>query len=275
MEAAEASAPPSGYPAELTGSAAGEDQEPASSYPETGAEPGSPSYPETDAEPGSPTEARPVLAGHALNGSSVEEARISYTADFYYEPLSASLRRYIRAVSYPADETEAAVSYGDLRYVHVLHYDFEGKVAEGELICHEKIAQDLAEIFYELYRNEYRIEKIRLIDEYDGDDRASMEDNNTSCFNHRTVENSSNLSRHAYGLAVDVNPFYNPYVVYQTDGNARISPASAAAYADRSGSFPYKIDESDLCYRLFTEHGFTWGGSWNSSKDYQHFQKAP
>ena len=35
-----------------------------------------------------------------------------------------------------------------------------------------------------------------------------------------------------------------------------------------------KIDENDLCYKLFIEHGFTWGGNWNSSKDYQHFQKV-
>ena len=72
-------------------------------------------------------------------------------------------------------------------YVHVLHYDFEGGVKEGELICNRKIGQDLLDIFCSLYENEYPIEKMRLIDCYGGDDDASMEDNNTSCFNYRLV----------------------------------------------------------------------------------------
>ena len=77
-----------------------------------------------------------------------------------------------------------------------------------------------------------------------------------------------------YGLAVDINPFYNPYVTYESDGTEKISPAAAECYADRSVGFAYKIDENDLCYKLFTQHGFTWGGNWNNSKDYQHFQKS-
>ena len=113
-----------------------------------------------------------------------------------------------------------------------------------------------------------------MIDEYDGDDLASMEDNNTSCFNYRPVEGTSSLSKHALGLAIDINPFYNPYITYNKDGSEKISPANASVYADRTASFPYKIDENDLCYQLFKEHGFTWGGHWNSCKDYQHFQKV-
>ena len=169
-----------------------------------------------------------------------------------------------------------AVSYEDLRYLTVLYYDFNGEVQSGELICHKGIVQDLAEIFYELYRNEYQIEKIKLIDEYLGDDTASMLDNNTSCFNYRVVDGTSSLSKHALGCAIDINPFYNPYVVFHKDGTDEtyISPAGSEAYADRSKNFPYKIDENDLCYRLFKEHGFVWGGNWNSCKDYQHFQKV-
>lgn len=221
------------------------------------------------------------LIGTALNGETMTAERTSLdNAAFYYEPLSDNLCRYITGVSYPAVATEEekaalAVDYEDLRYVHVLHYDFEGNPVEGELICNVYIAQDFIEIFYELYRNEYQIEKMVLIDTYDGDDIASMEDNNTSCFNYRVVAGSSSLSKHALGLAIDINPYYNPYVAYEKDGTEMVSPAAAFDYADRSGNFPYKIDETDLCYRLFTEHGFTWGGNWNSVKDYQHFQKVP
>ena len=201
------------------------------------------------------------------------------------------MKRRITGISYPVTETEKGetaveavnivasaaeiqVSYDDLCYLSVLHYNFQGVERTGELICNKAIAQDLAEIFYELYRNEYQIEQIRLIDEYSGDDTLSMQDNNTSCFNYRVVDGTSSLSKHALGLAIDINPFFNPYVVFKPDGTAYISPQGSETYADRSKSFAYKIDENDLCYRLFKEHGFIWGGNWNSCKDYQHFQKT-
>ncbi|MGN1148891.1 MAG: M15 family metallopeptidase [Lachnospiraceae bacterium] len=207
------------------------------------------------------------------DANAMDDDRITYQTGFYYEPLSEEYKELITGVSYPA-EGAAEINYEDLRYVHVLHCDFDGNSSEGELICNKAIAQDLVEIFYELYLAEYRIEKIALIEDYDGDDNASMADNNTSCFNYRTVDGTDKLSQHAYGLAIDINPFYNPYVRYTKDGGQIVSPEGSEDYADRTSNFPYKIDTSDLCYRLFIEHGFTWGGNWNSSKDYQHFQKA-
>lgn len=200
--------------------------------------------------------------------------RITYQPGFSYEPLDDTIKARITGISYP--ETGCTVPYEDLRYVRVTYLDFDGKEQDGELICNKEIAQDMVEIFYELYQNDYQIEQIRLIDEYDGDDTLSMMENNTSCFNYRVVDGTTSLSKHAYGLAIDINPFYNPYVVFNKNGTGEtyISPAGSEIYADRSQSFAYKIDESDLCYRLFKEHGFTWGGDWNSCKDYQHFQKA-
>lgn len=218
------------------------------------------------------------------NGSPSPE-RVIYKDGFYYEPLSNDLISYITGISYPALPSEASentlnvggqndISYADLRYVHIIHYDFDGNLAEGELICHNFIAEDLLEIFYDLYASGYQIEKVTLIENYNGDDTASMADNNTSCFNYRVVDGTKSLSKHALGLAIDINPLYNPYIRYDKKGGQTVSPVEGEAYADRTVSFPYKIDPDDLCYRLFAEHGFTWGGNWNSSKDYQHFQKA-
>lgn len=204
---------------------------------------------------------------------SISPNRVTYQENFYYEPLSEELRFYITGISFPA-ESSVEISYDDLNYVHIMHYNFDGEVTEGELICNKAIAENLTEIFYELYTAEYQIDKIRLIDEYSGDDNLSMKDNNTSCFNYRVVEGSEKLSKHAYGLAIDINPFYNPYVRYNDDKSLHIEPEGSEVYADRSVSFPYKIDADDLCYKLFKEHGFTWGGDWNSLKDYQHFQKV-
>lgn len=198
--------------------------------------------------------------------------RTVYRDGFYYEPLSDAVKKRITGISYP--EEGCTVPYEDLNYVGLLYVDFDGNVQEGELICNRAIAQDMVEIFYELYRNDYRLERVRLVDEYGGDDTLSMEDNNTSCFNYRVVDGTSTLSKHALGCAIDINPFYNPYIVYNKNGSGEtyISPKGSEIYADRSQDFPYKIDENDLCYKLFTQHGFTWGGNWNSTKDYQHFQ---
>lgn len=238
----------------------------------------------TEETPSAENDSADSSASLHYNGSSSPE-RVSYKEGFYYEPLSNDLISYITGISYPALPSEAPegtlnvgeqndISYADLRYVHIIHYDFDGKLAEGELICHNSIADDLVEIFYDLYASEYQIEKVTLIENYNGDDTASMADNNTSCFNYRVVDGTKSLSRHALGLAIDINPLYNPYIRYDKKGGQTVSPVEGEAYADRTVSFPYKIDPDDLCYRLFTEHGFTWGGNWNSSKDYQHFQKA-
>ncbi len=206
--------------------------------------------------------------------ANVMPDRIIYQPDFYYESLSSELCDRITGISYPATD-DAQITYEELCYIHVLHYDFSGEICEGELISNKTIATDLMEIFYELYKAEYQIEKIALIDDYNGDDTASMQDNNTSCFNYRYVDDTDKLSMHALGLAIDINPLYNPYVRFSNKDGQIISPIEGTDYADRTKSFPYKIDTEDLCYRLFIAHGFTWGGNWNSVKDYQHFQKKP
>ena len=222
-----------------------------------------------------PTEApTPSPAPTATPEPTPEPTPVLSEADhFYYAPLTDAQKEYITGCSYPDTTEKLAMSYDDLVYLNVLHYDFEGNLAIGELICNVYIAEDLKEIFYELYLNKYPIESMKLIEEFDGDDTKSMEANNTSCFNYRVVDGSTNLSKHAYGVAIDINPFYNPYVVFKSDGSVYISPKGSEIYTDRDEEFPHKIDKDDLCYKLFIEHGFTWGGSWKSSKDYQHFQK--
>lgn len=195
--------------------------------------------------------------------------RYTYQEGFFYQSITDDVKTRINGLSYKSDCT---VPYEDLRYVSVLYEDFNGETQIGEIICNKAIAQDLVEIFYELYLNHYQIDKIRLVDEYDADDDLSCAANNTSCFNFRKVYGSNNLSKHALGLAIDINPFQNPYVTYP-DGVERISPPGSEPYADRNSGLPHMITEDDLCYQLFTAHGFTWGGHWRTLKDYQHFQK--
>ena len=183
--------------------------------------------------------------------------------------ISDSIYMRIYGKSFKEDCT---TSRTDLRYLQVMHYNKEGKVCRGELICHRTIANDLLAIFKELYEAQYPIERIVLVDEYNADDEASMAANNTSAFNFRYISGTRRLSNHSRGLAIDINPLYNPYVRWR-NGKRMVSPEGAEKYADRSLDFPYKITRNDLCYKLFKKYGFTWGGDWKNSKDYQHFEK--
>lgn len=199
----------------------------------------------------------------------LRNSRITYQPDFYYEPLSEDLKKRITGMSW---QEGCPVSLEDLCYVRVLYVNFKGNTSTGELICNRAIAQDLAEIFYGLYEADYQIEQIRLPDEYSADTLLSMQDNNTSCFHCDILPDTDNAYGHDMGLAIDINPFFNPTIVYNGEMQ-KIFPTGGESYADRDKPFAYKIDENDLCYKLFTEHGFTWGGNWNHQKSYSHFEK--
>ena len=187
---------------------------------------------------------------------------------FYISKIDTKIFSKIKGKSY---KDNCPLPLEDLRYLHLLHKDLQGNTLEGELICNVYIAAALLDIFIKLYGANYAIEKIRLIDEYNADDETAMRDNNSSCFNFRFISHTNKISKHGLGLAVDINTLYNPYIK-EVDGKRILEPATAEDYVDRSKEFPYKIDKNDLCYKLFTEHGFEWGGSWENRKDYQHFE---
>ena len=189
--------------------------------------------------------------------------------DFSIDTISDAVFLRMQGRSFPANCTTPR---SDLRYLRVLHRNAEDSVLHGELVCNKAIAEDLLDIFRKLYEAHYPIEHIRLIDDYEADDELSMRDNNSSSFCFRVVSGTTKLSKHARGLAVDINTRYNPYVRTR-NGRRQVSPDNSLPYVDRTKSFPYKIEEGDLCYRLFIEHGFTWGGHWQTMKDYQHFEK--
>lgn len=192
-----------------------------------------------------------------------------YAQNFSQQEITDSIFARIEGKSFKENCTTPRE---DLRYLKVLHYNKEGEELEGELICHKDIADDLLAIFRELHRAKYPIERMVLIDEYDADDEASMRANNTSAFNFRPASGMKRLSKHSTGMAIDINPLYNPLVKHRED-RTRVYPSTATPYIDRTQDFPYKIVKGDLCYRLFKQHGFSWGGDWRRSKDYQHFEK--
>ena len=198
------------------------------------------------------------------------EANLSADTSFYYTEVPEAIKARMRGLSYPADDSAAQISWDKLRYMKVLYVNYSGITCEGELVCNKAIADDLIDIFRQLYAANYQICQIRLVDDFMANDDLSIAADNTSSFNYRVVEGTTRLSHHGLGRAIDINPLYNP-CVYVKSG--RVSPPAGAAYADRSADFPHKIDKNDLAYKLFIAHGFTWGGDWKTLKDYQHFEK--
>lgn len=218
-----------------------------------------------------------------LNWESVEPGRVltkdeyeKKRADEYFQSyeISDEVFAIINGKSY---RENPHVSLGDLRYLKVLHYNFDHELQVGELIVAKDLEEDFLNIFKELFAEEYEIQSMYLVDNYwTGDpsstDSASIDENNTSCFMYRPATGSSNLSKHAYGRAIDINPQQNPYVSYKT-GQPVWSHDNADDYIDRDTGLPHVITHEDICYKIFTKYGFTWGGDWNTTKDYQHFQK--
>ena len=202
-----------------------------------------------------------------LDGVSATE----YREGFLYVPLNSAMIMRITGMSYPSDTFSCLVSYDELRYLRILYVDFDGETHSGELIVHEKLADEVLHIFAELYDASYPLTSVRLVDDFGepGDDTKSMEADNTSSFCYRKVTDSEKLSRHSYGAAIDINPMRNPYI--RPDGS--VSPKNGKKYADRSKDFPGKIDTDDLCYKTFIKYGWSWGGDFTDSKDYQHFSK--
>jgi hypothetical protein len=157
-----------------------------------------------------------------------------------------------------------------LSLVRFRYLDFDGKLQDdGEIVVLDAVASHVLNIFNALRRNGFPIAKAKLMNGYDGNDDASMDDNNTSAFNDRKITGGGSISLHAYGLAIDINPVQNPYIK-KSNGGVTISPNAGAPYVNRTVK---QQGMTEAVVNIFTENGFfIWGGSWHDPTDYQHFQ---
>lgn len=205
-------------------------------------------------------------------GTKVEESSLAKNgvdAYFFENEISDEVFARMDGKSYREGCT---IPREDLRYLKMLYCGPDGGTYVGEMVCNKEISQKVLAVFRELYNHAYPIEKMVLVDDYDGDNLRSALDNNTSCFNFRKAEGTSqSLSFHALGKAIDVNPKYNPYLWTDEAGIRQCGPEESWEYADRTKDFPYKITEDDWCKKTFEEYGFFWGGNFVYDKDYMHF----
>ena len=204
-----------------------------------------------------------IRAGTRLTEEAVELLGVDNF--FYVEEISDELFERMWLYSY---KDYCTVPRENLRYIRCLHKNMEGEIKVGELVMSVLVADSVCDIFRQLYEASYPIESMLLVDDFLASDELSIMHNNTSAFNYRTVDNTTQISDHAYGLAIDINPYYNVYYIPSAN---YIFPQEGWEYLDRNSDFPYILKEGDLCYTLFLEAGFYWGGWYTYNIDYQHF----
>jgi D-alanyl-D-alanine carboxypeptidase len=178
--------------------------------------------------------------------------------------LCAEMRRH---------KTLTASSVVDCRRLALVkfsYFGFDGEVHhDGELVVLDAAADRVANIFEKLAKMHFPIQQAKRLDVYDGDDEASMSDNNTSAFNDRSIAGGASVSIHAYGLAIDVNPMQNPFC-QNRHGALQVSPKNGEGYLNRADGRPGMVE---AVVDIFAENGFPiWGGDWQNPIDYQHFQ---
>jgi D-alanyl-D-alanine carboxypeptidase len=155
-----------------------------------------------------------------------------------------------------------------LRLVRVRYRGFDGSAHVGSLVVNRRVAGDAIAVFRRLYAARFPIRRMVPMSAYRGNDDASLAADNTSAFNCRAAVGSTtrSWSMHAYGLAIDVNPVENPYLL---DGRPR--PPAGRRYLDRSRIRPGMAVSGGVLVRAFESRGWKWGGRWRGSPDYQHF----
>ena len=182
------------------------------------------------------------------------------------EPISEALAQRM-TYSYRED---CPVPLSELRYLRLRAVNERGESYVGELVVHRLVAEEVVQIFRDLYEAGFPVASMRLVSDFLGDDDTSMKANNTSGFNCRPKAGRKlAFSSHAYGIAVDINPLWNPYI--STKGV--VKPPEAAAFTDRTRSQAGMIHRDDACRMAFRKRGWQWGGLWRRNKDYQHFER--
>ncbi len=153
----------------------------------------------------------------------------------------------------------------NIRLIEVDYYSMDGKIHKGQVQVHKDVVSDIKSIFKLMREIKFPIKKVIPIVKYGWSDDKSMADNNSSAFNFRYIAGTKRMSKHATGMAIDINPFLNP-VIY-SDG--KISPKGANWDKEVPGTFY----SGHPVVKKFKELGWKWGGDFKSFKDYHHFAK--
>lgn len=178
-------------------------------------------------------------------------------------PVTRPIRRRMGRTWTP----ECPVALVDLRYLTVTFRGFDGEPHTGELVVASTEAEGVVSVFRALFEGDFPIEEMRLPTTGDLEAHPTGDGNNTAGLVCRpTTGSTTTWSAHALGLAIDLNPFQNPY----QKGDV-VLPELASSYLDRSWLRPGMVHPGSVAVREFARIGWSWGGAWRTLKDYQHF----
>jgi hypothetical protein len=185
-------------------------------------------------------------------------------------PFVARVERVTRADLPYSWRPGCPVPPSALRRIRLSYWGFDGRRHLGEVVVRDRVSGDVAVVFRILYRARFPLRRLEPVDRYRGSDDASMAADNTSGFNCRAAVASGprRWSEHAYGEAVDVNPVENPYLQ-----GGRVLPPAGAAFVARTPRPGMAVPGGTLV-RAFATVGWSWGGIWTRSRDYQHFSRS-
>ena len=152
-----------------------------------------------------------------------------------------------------------------LELITVHYYSTDNKIHEGQILTNKKISVDLTEIFNFILSEHFPVAKVIPVVKYNWNDNLSMQDNNSYSFCYRNIK----YSRHAVGMAIDINPFFNP-VRWKNDTLNRPVKPFGAVYND---SIPGTFTPSSPVIHEFINHHFHWGHFFHKKYDDHHFEK--
>ncbi|MCE7007653.1 M15 family metallopeptidase [Kibdelosporangium philippinense] len=193
------------------------------------------------------------------------------TKDVLAPPADGKYKSTIAPI--PADvlarstwQAACPVTKDELRYLTMSFWGFDDRPHTGEMIVNTKVAQQVTGVFGKLYAAKFPIEEMLVTAPPELTAPPTGDGNSTTAFVCRPARGQTNWSAHAYGLAVDINPFCNPY-----SKGELVLPELASAYLDRGRVRPGMIRAGDTVERAFAAIGWTWGGTWRTPKDLMHF----
>ncbi|GIH07748.1 hypothetical protein Rhe02_58150 [Rhizocola hellebori] len=162
--------------------------------------------------------------------------------------------------------SDCPVAAADLRYLTVSFRGFDGRAHTGELLVNARAADGLVSVFGQLFAAGFPIERMRISSAAQLFAPPTGDSNTTEVFACRPARGQTSWSQHAYGLAVDVNPFHNPY-----HKGKIVLPELATSYLDRARTQPGMVQPGGPVVKAFASIGWKWGGDYRSLKDYMHF----
>ncbi len=195
---------------------------------------------------------------HAVDVSIIPTDTI--VAEVKYEIIidsNMTMEEALLGTKAPKDVTDQLVLF-DVKYIST-----DGAIHQGQILSNKKIEADIKHMFDFMLENEFVVEKAIPIVKYNWSDSLSMDDNNSYSFCYRNIT----YSKHAQGMAIDINPRFNP-LRWKKEKRPN-QPEGAILDTTINGT----LYPNHAVVREFRKLGFRWGHTFSKYWDDHHFEK--